>query len=195
MVLHSSSTLSVSEFTALVEASAGGAPLSPLIPCPRSASPDPALRGAPLRRMSGPPSSPHARQRSPSPSPYPCFDRCCGSTCLSTRRGSNSTAYSSVYSDDEECDSDGIIWFGKRDPPCSNRVDLFRKWVDTSTTTVVADDKTKGKLRQPPNALWTRLFLLWRGRRPARSRTKAKFKPKAKAKSASKQPLTRYITA
>lgn len=146
MTLISAPTLSISEFAGFVEAAHGFAPLEP---CPRSASPE--LRGAPLRRMSGAPSSRRARVRSPSPEShdydYDCYNRAdyyCPSSSSgrvgfdSSRRSSASgasgqSAISSAMSEENgmfDTEDDGIIWFGRRTPRCAQREEQFWNWVE-----------------------------------------------------------------
>jgi hypothetical protein len=200
MTLITASTLSVSEFAALIDASRDN--FAPLSPCPRSASPE--LRGSPLRRFSGAPSSPRARARTPSPPPsffqhqFHGLERCRGSPDVdyhrnSTRRGSASTeesTYSSAYTeesddDEEQEQDDGIIWFGRRTPPCTYRTEQFRNWVEdaeppcVSTTETVRIKNANGS--RSAGALWSKLFVLWRVRRRVRSHVSSSTTPTASA--------------
>jgi len=147
-----------------------------------------------LRRFSGAPSNPHPRDRTRTPSPPPHFglERCCGSPDIhrhtTSRRGSASeeSTYSSAYSgedEDEDEEDDGIIWFGRRTPPCSWRTEQFRHWVEdaeppaviartaeppvrtAARTKAVRTATTTTKDSRSAPALWSRLFVLWRIRR------------------------------
>ncbi|RSH78876.1 uncharacterized protein EHS24_001797 [Apiotrichum porosum] len=195
-LLRSVSTISVSDFAALVDA-------APLSTCPRSASPE--LRGAPLRRMSKAPSNPILRTNTPplarkrsvsnlgayedddnsdcdneycdADDRYPghvCLERCTGSPTPRSHASGSATpslSYASSDDDDESVqdedepgddEDDGIIWFGRREPPSPERVTLFYAWVGHSLT---QETTRSALLTQRTHHLWTRLALLWRLRR------------------------------
>jgi hypothetical protein len=113
MTLTTASTLSISDFAALVDAAHA---LPPLSPCQGSSSRSAASYAS---RSASPQYYQHQHQhqhqcRSPSPfmSPHYGLERCCGAPDL--RRGSASSDMTDYYDEHEHTPEDGIIWFGRR---------------------------------------------------------------------------------
>lgn len=66
--------------------------------------------------------------------------------------------------DDDETD-EGIIWFGKREAPCAERIELFQNWVGVALDPNAPEEPNGKKNPQ----LMRRLVGAWRQRRRRRS--------------------------
>ncbi|WOO83435.1 uncharacterized protein LOC62_05G006960 [Vanrija pseudolonga] len=166
--LHSVATLSAADFSAFADS-------APLERCPRTASPDVAGTTSQLRRR---PSSLQLERCAAATAPryvvpylgkhYEAYP-----DTFSTA-ASPSIVSSAEYDDDDEDDNkhneEGIIWFGRREPPSVERVALFWAWVGRGIAANITTERT-GTSRKRSGAVtfWSRVISLRRFLRTSKS--------------------------
>ncbi|KAL1406089.1 hypothetical protein Q8F55_007772 [Vanrija albida] len=161
--LHSVATLSAADFSAFVDS-------APLERCPRTASPDtcaPGGSGLQLVRCPAP-----AAPRYTIPYLGKHYD-----TYPDTFSSGASPSVVSTAHDDDEYESDkedeeGIIWFGRREPPSVERVALFWAWVGRGIAANITTERTgtnRTSRARGPATLWSRLVNLRRFLRTSKS--------------------------